>query len=205
MFISEPDTTMDDKEDRNMRRKCPYGYLIVLAIIMNVCAGTIVAQSPASQEVAFTERNLSGLRLGFTIVPGQGKTRESLDKKGIGEVISQFGWHWEHLLNPSGGGPAFLTEWIVLVGGVEYGTLIPGVTLTFGIREPRGFEFGLGPNLLVGGETGMTTALVVAAGKTFDFGGASIPLNLAFVTSPGGIRIEFILGYAIERLPLSEK
>ena len=68
------------------------------------------------------------------------------------------------------------------------------------LREPCGFEFGgVGPNLLLGGEKGVNTALVIAAGKTFDFRGVSFPINLAVVTSPSGTRIGFIVGYAIQK------
>ena len=129
-----------------------------------------VAQSASTpQPVRITERNLGGPRLGFTLLPSEGKLRERLDRRGIGTIISQFGWHWEHHITTFDGGPAFITEWIFLVGGVEYGTLIPGLTLTFGIRLPQGFEFGLGPNLLIGGEEGAMTALVIAVGEDIRF------------------------------------
>jgi predicted metallo-beta-lactamase superfamily hydrolase len=45
----------------------------------------------------------------------------------------------------------------------------------------------------------VTSALMIAAGKSFNFGGVSIPLNLALTTNPKGYRISFIFGYAIER------
>ena len=184
-----------------MKNQFLLGRIFVTAILMSVAMGKVTAQSlPEHKPVTIAERNLGGPRLGLTIVPGGGKIRETLDKRGIGTLISQFGWHWEHHISTLEGGPAFLTEWIFLVGGVEYGTLIPGLTLTFGIRLPDGVEFGLGPNILIGGETGATTGLVLAAGKTFDFGGVSIPVNLALVTSPAGSRIGFIFGYALERV-----
>ncbi len=76
-----------------------------------------------------------------------------------------------------------------------------GLTLTFGMRLANGFEFGLGPNVLIGGDNGVATGLAIAMGETFDFGGVSIPVNLAVVTSPEGGRLAFIFGYAIERHP----
>ncbi len=92
--------------------------------------GKIAAQPFSDhRQVMFTERNLSGPRIGLTFVPGDSKIRESLDKKGIGQLISQFGWHWEHRISTGENGPAFLTEWILLVGGVEYGTFIPGTDI----------------------------------------------------------------------------
>jgi hypothetical protein len=185
-----------------MKKTFSFGAIVVMAILLGVLPGVVVAQSASTpQPVRITERNLGGPRLGFTLLPSEGKLREKLDRRGIGTIISQFGWHWEHHITTFDGGPAFITEWIFLVGGVEYGTLIPGLTLTFGIRLPQGFEFGLGPNLLIGGEEGAMTALVIAVGKTFDFGGVSIPVNLAFVTGPTGGRLGFIFGYALERAP----
>ena len=78
---------------------------------------------------------------------------------------------------------------------------MPSLTLAFGVRLPDGIEFGIGPNVsrlkLVEGD--FNTALVMAVGKTFDYSGVSIPINLTYVTSPLGGRIAFVFGYAIER------
>jgi hypothetical protein len=86
---------------------------------------------------------------------------------------------------------------------VEYGKFIPSLTLALGIRFPSGYEFGLGPNILLTGaisdqarET-FSTSLVMVVGKSFDFSGVSIPVNLAYVSSPLGERFGIIIGYAI--------
>jgi hypothetical protein len=81
---------------------------------------------------------------------------------------------------------------------VEYGTLIPSGTLAMGVRFPEGYEFGMGPNVLVS-DQGLTTALVMSVGKSFNYGGVSIPLNLVLTTNPDGMRFSFIFGYAIQR------
>lgn len=151
------------------------------------------------QEVGFAERNLGGPRLGVTYIAGggNGELVNKLQKKGIGTVISQFGWHFEYQIIPEGGGPQFVIQAIPFLGGVEYGTVIPSLTVAMGVRMPEGYEFGLGPNVIVGGEKGVNTALVAAIGKSFNYGGVSIPINLAFATSPAGNRISVVFGYAI--------
>ena len=147
------------------------------------------------EEVLFSKRSLGGPRLGFTVVPGNSELGRRLEEEGLSRVISQFGWHFEHRVIASGNGPAFVIEFIPLIGGVEYGKPIGSLSLMFGIRMPNGYEFGVGPNVLVASSA--RSGLVIAGGKTFDVQGVSIPINLAYATSPAGSRIAFIVGYAI--------
>jgi len=151
------------------------------------------------QEVAFSERNLGGPRLGVTYVlgGGNGELLNKLKGKGIGTVISQFGWHFEYQIIPEGGGPQFVIQGVPFLGAVEYGTVVPSLTIAMGVRLPDGFEFGLGPNVIVGGSKGANTSLVAAVGKSFNYGGVSIPINIAFATSPTGNRVSVVFGYAI--------
>jgi len=158
-----------------------------------------LAQPVPSDEVVFSQRNLSGPRLGVTYLFGS--EIESLVKsKGIGNTVSQFGWHFEYQVIPESYGPSFVIQFVPLVAGVEYGTLIPSATLAMGIRFPNGYEFGLGPNILIGSEKA-PTALVIAVGKTLNYGGVSIPLNAVLATNPSGTRVSFIFGYAIAKAP----
>jgi hypothetical protein len=174
-----------------------------LAIIVLLVAAPVMNRSFAQQftdsEVSFSERNMGGPRLGVTYAFG-GEIPGILAKKKIGRTLSQFGWHFEYQVIPEGGGPSFVIQFVPLVAGVEYGALIPSASLAMGIRFPNGFEFGMGPNLLITPEKG-ATALVVALGKTINYGGVSIPLNIAFATNPGGNRLSFIFGYAIAKPP----
>ncbi|MFA6234285.1 MAG: hypothetical protein WC824_08890, partial [Bacteroidota bacterium] len=87
-------------------------------------------------------------------------------------------------------------EFVPLVAGVEYGKLLFSGTLGLGIRMPSGIEFGIGPNLLFAGD-GATPALMATIGKSFDYSGVSIPINLVWVTNPDGSRLGIIVGYAI--------
>ena len=148
--------------------------------------------------VKFESRNLGGPRLGFTVIPGNNELAANLKEQNVGRVLSQFGWHFEYQIVPNIEGPCFIIEFIPLVAGVEYGKLIPSTTLGFGIRFPNGIEFGMGPNVMATTQN-VTSALMIALGKSFNFGGVSIPLNLALTTNPKGYRVSFIFGYAIER------
>ena len=160
-----------------------------------ILADTAGAQEPQTQSVSFSTRNLSGPRLGFTVVPGNTALGQKLDENNISRIMSQFGWHFEKRVVANADGPAFVIEFLPLVGAVEYGKPIVSLNLAFGIRLPDGYEFGVGPNLLFGKE--VYSGLLIAAGKTLDVSGVSIPLNLAWVTSPGGARVAFMVGYAI--------
>ena len=173
--------------------------ITTLAIVV-VFGGTAFGQDDeANDPVRFHRRNMGGPRLGVTIVPDGSELSRSLSHHDIGRQLSQFGWHFEYQVIPDGGGPQFVIQFTPMVGGVEYGKVIPGATLAMGIRFPSGFEFGLGPNITAGhGETS-PTSLIVGVGKSFDYGGVSIPLTLAYATNPDGSRISFIVGYAIDR------
>jgi hypothetical protein len=181
------------------------GLLFSLIMILPLTAQTFDYDAP----VEFRERNLSGPRLGITYIPGQGELVNKLDKVGIGTTLSQFGWHFEYQVVPKGGGPSFIIEFIPMVAAVEYGTPIPSATLAMGIRLPNGIEFGLGPNVMVGMKElekdkelakktePVLSALTIAIGKSINYSGVSIPINLVFTTNPKGNRISLIFGYAI--------
>jgi hypothetical protein len=146
-----------------------------------------------------TEVNLSGPRLGLAAAVSNGKFLETLRQKKMDRTLSQFGWQFEYKIVPDGGGPAFVVEVIPLVAGVEYGVLFPSVNVPLGVRFPNGFEFGLGPQLLVTGDRKepVTTALVMATGKTFLYRGVGLPINLAVVKGSGGWTAAAMFGYAI--------
>jgi hypothetical protein len=175
---------------------------IALAIMLCIAVhGRAISQQDVEGTVKFQERNLSGPRLGFAIIPGGSMLSQAFKAKGMSSLVSQFGWHSEFQVIPAGGGPSFLIEFITMIGGVEYGNFIPSATLAFGIRLPNGIEFGMGPNLsaLSFLQSDWRTALMMAVGKTFDYGGVSIPLNFAYITNPVGDRFALIVGYAIQR------
>lgn len=183
-----------------MLHKSILSSLITVVFLTMLCMQNLAAQTwDSNKPVRFAERNMGGPRLGVTYIPGKGELVQKLKENKIGNSISQFGWHFEWAVIPEGGGPSFVIEFIPLVGGVEYGKLIPSGTLAMGVRMPGGVEFGMGPNVLLGGEKVINTALVLAVGKSFNYSGVSIPVNLVFATNPAGNRVSVIFGYAIAK------
>lgn len=175
--------------------------IVVQGVLLTSFLNALFAQdyptnTPTTQ---FTRRNLGGPRLGITYVPEGSELSEELRNHEIGSTLSQFGWHFEYQVIPKGYGPSFVIQIVPLVAGVEYGKFIPSTTLAMGIRLRNGFEFGLGPNLLFGGKNLVNSALVVGVGKSFNYGGVSIPLNLVLASNPSGKRISIIFGYAIAK------
>lgn len=175
-------------------------FTITLMIIASVLiSSTLFAQqSSVINQIVLGEKNYGGPRLGVTMVPGETVLASEMKKKNVGRMLSQFGWHFEYQVVPDGGGPSFVIQFVPLVGGVEYGTLIPSATLAMGVRLPGGIEFGLGPNAIVT-PTKVTSALVISAGQSFNYGGVNIPLNFVVATNPNGNRYSIVFGYAIQK------
>ena len=166
---------------------------------------TVSPPAPAAargfEPVRFVERDLSGPRVGFTVAPGSDRAYRSLRDNDMGRVVSQFGWHFEHQVTPVLGGPQLVTEVTPLFGGVEYGKVVPSVTLSIGLRSRGGYEIGMGPSLTLGNaDSGGSVALAIAAGRSLDFGGVRIQLNLAVSTNPKGTMVSVLAGYSIPRL-----
>ena len=184
---------------------------LLLSAILMLSVSPLVAG--AAEDSAINTRNLGGPRFGMTYIPGNTQLAAELEYNDMGRTISQFGWHFEHQVVPKGGGPQFVIEFVPMLAGVEYGKVIPNFTLAMGMRAPGGLEFGMGPNLTfsksiptpVGdgefssgeGDVQARTSLLLAVGKSFNYGGVSIPINLAYATSPEGNRVSLIFGYAI--------
>jgi hypothetical protein len=151
--------------------------------------------------VEFNRRNMSGPRFGVTYIAGDTELYKELQAQNVGRVVSQFGWHFERQIIPDGGGPQFVVQFVPMIAGVEYGKFVPGATLAMGIRMPRGWEFGMGPNIVATkndlDKVKARTSLIVALGKSINYGDVSIPINFAISTSPDGNRYSVIFGYAI--------
>jgi hypothetical protein len=164
-----------------------------LTIALVVCGLALSARDAVAQRPSLTRRSMEGPRLGATYITGS-RARETLRAHGLGSIMSQFGWHFEQQVSPTGGnGPVFVIEEVLLVGAVEQQKLVPSFTVLFGMRMPSGIEFGLGPNLSAVG-----TALAVGVGKNLRYGDVSLPINLAVVGSPGALRTTVLVGYAIQ-------
>ena len=137
---------------------------------------------------------LSGPRFGATLVPA--RARAELAEKGIevNGVMSQFGWQFERLFLSGDGQMAAVSEFVVLVGGLDQGTFLPSINWGIGARHVGGLEFGVGPNLSAAG-----SALVIAAGATRQSGSMNIPVNVGGSTfGQADIAVEVLPGQTTE-------
>ena len=138
-----------------------------------------------------TQRRLSGPRFGVTFL-----TREMRDsiavtfEEKVGPVVTQFGWQWERQFSNGAGGLTPVTEWVLLVGGLEQGVFLPSLSWMVGLRSAGGAEVGVGPNLGPGG-----MGMVLAIGITKTSGNINIPFNLAVVPSKEGVRVGLLAGF----------
>jgi hypothetical protein len=167
--------------------------VMLLAGIATFAAPPLAGQAVDDSVPAMRSIEISGPRVGMTYVSGP-RAMQRLAENGLTQWMSLFGWHFEQVVRPQIGGPSLVMEEVLLVAGLDQGTAIPSASFLMGVRTPSGWELGMGPNV-----SPMGTALVVGVGKTFRYGGVTIPLNLAFVTSKGALRTSFVLGYGIRR------
>jgi hypothetical protein len=151
------------------------------------------SQAPAPPLV--TAASLSGPRLGFTFL-SDGIVERLKDDVSItiSPVVTQFGWQFEKQFYSTDNGPTAVTEWVVLVGGLEQGVVLPSVSWLVGMRTMKGAEFGIGPNL-----TPVGAALAIAAGMTFRAGALNVPVNVAVVPSKSGVRVSLLAGFNTRR------
>jgi hypothetical protein len=94
-----------------------------------------------------------------------------------GAVMSQYGWQWESRF-ADGGNVTGIVEWIALVGGMEKGHFLPSVSSMVGLRNSKGIEFTVGPELSLGG-----VAMLIGAGYNFKFGELNVPVSITYVPS----------------------
>ena len=123
-------------------------------------------------------KNLSGPRIGFTIISNGDLKDELVSEFGLtSNIITQFGYQFEKQImgdeNVAG-----LVEGIIFLGGLEHGLFLPSLSGMFGARFSSGYEFAVGPNLSLGG-----AGLVLGFGKTIEAGNINIPINFAWVPS----------------------
>jgi hypothetical protein len=183
-------------------------WVVALAVVATMAATTVKAQGTASASGTpafpaggdFQKRDYSGPRLGMLWAVGGPKMRSAFRDHGYGDVISLFGWQFERTIVPVRGGPTLVTEATPMLGGVEYGKILPSITFSAGLRLRNGFEFGMGPSFTpINSHGGATTGLVTAIGKSIDYEGLHLPVNLSFSTNPKGTMVALTLGYAMRR------
>ena len=167
---------------------------VLAAIALMLCAGPAAAQNVLLPPPTPKEVNLSGPRFGVTAL-SDGIVND-LAARGYTArpMISQFGWQLERAFYRGDSGVAAVTEWVVLLGGLESDLKIPSLTWLVGMRSANGAEFGIGPNVSPAG-----TALALAAGVTFRHGYLNVPVNVAIVPSKMGTRISMLTGFNMRR------
>lgn len=147
--------------------------------------GDLEAEYPQIQQ----EIKLGGPRLGFTLISGPQASRLR-DEYQVNPFLTQFGWQFETRLFRTAGGFSALAEFIPLVGGLEQGKFLPSLSALVGLRGPKNWEFGVGPNVSLSG-----AGLVFAAGTSFHSQGIHFPINLAVVPGNEGTRISLLFGF----------
>jgi hypothetical protein len=135
--------------------------------------------------------DLSGPRFGVTFL-SEGIVKELHDRRNIDlqPTITQFGWQFERQFLTRDSGVTAVSEYVVLLGGLDQGVAIPSLNWLVGMRTRGGAEFGVGPNLTPAG-----VGLVIAVGVTYRVGAMNIPVNFALVPSKYGQRISVLTGF----------
>lgn len=168
--------------------------LTVLAALlgaMTASAANAQAGPPLKEADVVQPLSLSGPRFGVTFLTSgiQEKVTE-LSGYEVGPVVTQFGWQWETRFFTLDSGPTGVSEWVLLVGGLEQSVFLPSLTWIVGIRSNEGAEFGVGPNVTPAG-----AALAVAGGVTLQSGPIFFPINFAAVPSRSGLRLSVLTGF----------
>ena len=157
-----------------------------------MCSSAITADAQIRGIPRPDRMRLSGPRFGFTYLGGAIVDSLKVAETDVAPLITQFGWQWEKQFLSGAGGPVPVTEWVVLVGGLEQGAFLPSLSWLVGLRTENGTEFGVGPNL---GPAGF--ALAVAGGVTRRSGGLNIPINVSVVPSRVGTRVSVLGGFTM--------
>ena len=161
-----------------------------------------ISYNSDDESMGYDRIRYNGPRVGITVF-GDGSIKDDLKRRQYQGVVSQFGWQLETRLFTTPNETSGLVEWIFLIGGVEQGLFLPSASMMFGIRGRDGLEFGMGPNLSVGG-----VGMVFAVGGSIKSGKIVYPINLAVVPSvknaifsdngervPTGIRVSLLVGF----------
>jgi hypothetical protein len=171
----------------------------VVRHVLHAVALTLALTTPALSQDAVPPlaetASLSGPRFGLTFLSADivDKLRDDAGLK-VGSFVTQFGWQFEKRFYSSENGPTAVTEWVLLLGGLDQGVALPSLSWLVGMRTHTGAEFGVGPNFTPAG-----AALAVAAGVTFRAGALNVPVNLAVVPSRSGVRVSVLAGFNTRR------
>lgn len=167
-------------------------FAVVLFLVLAAAAPS-AAQSVITPPQPPSVVSLAGPRFGVTMLSDD--IVESVgDYVDLNPIISQFGWQFEKQFYSKSGSIAVLNEWVLLFGGLDQGVAIPSLSWLVGVRSANGTEFGVGPNIGIGG-----VSLAIAAGTTVRAGFLNVPMNIAVVPSRNGMRISFLTGFSFRK------
>jgi hypothetical protein len=170
---------------------------LTLAILLAASAIPAVAAAQDTRIPPPVRRvNLSGPRFGVTYLGGSIVDTLAAHSVDVAPFITQFGWQFERMIYTGESGLSAVTEWVVLVGGLEQSTFLPSVSWLVGMRGPKGAEFGIGPNVSAAG-----SALAIAGGVTTRAGAFNLPVNVAIVPSKIGTRVSVLVGFTTRSEP----
>jgi hypothetical protein len=158
----------------------------------NINKGVHPAQ-PQGESPLIRPINLSGPRIGATyLTPGRALNRLRDNFDDVVPVFSLFGWQFETQFFTLDDGTTGVFEFVPMIAGLEQGLFLPTASGLIGIRNAKGYEIGVGPNLSLSG-----AGLVFAAGINFQSSQINFPVNFVVVTSPAGVRYSLVFGFNI--------
>jgi hypothetical protein len=164
------------------------------AVLVAAVVQTVPADAQRPQDLV-RELDRSGPRFGITWLSGDiVDTLSSKYDVDVAPIITQFGWQFERQLASLENGPVALNEWVILIGGLDQGEMLPSLTWLVGLRTQSNFEIGVGPNITPAG-----VALAISSGVTFRVGALAVPVNLAIVPSKLGPRTSILTGFNLYR------
>ena len=177
----------------SLRTLCRSSF-IGTALMLTVSPAVASAQAAGDRRVpsATTRMELAGPRFGLTFLSAGIVNKLAERDIDVGAVITQFGWQFEKQFLGAGEGTVPVTEFVILVGGLEQGLFLPSATWLVGLRSLKGTEFGIGPNVTPAG-----AALAVAVGTTLRRESVNIPINVAIVPSASGVRVSVLTGWTM--------
>ena len=152
--------------------------LIVLSFICVEQAFSQIQYSNTNTVAGNFIQNLSGPRVGFTVLTNGELTENLNDEFGLNSnLITQFGYQFEKQIMGDDN-VAGLVEGILFIGGLEHGLFLPSLSGMFGARFASGYEFAIGPNVSLSG-----ASLILGFGKTIQAGNLNIPISFGWVPS----------------------
>ena len=162
-----------------------------LSRTLSACAIIAAAHPLAAQATIIeTEDRRSGPRVGAAYLIGGSVTAEN-EGFHVQPLMSLFGWQTERPFSTGiAGAPLPVVETVWMVGGIEQSRPLWSASFILGVRQPNGWEVGLGPTL-----TGAGTQFTFAAGVTHAVGLLNFPVNLAVTPGRRGASISLTTGF----------